>query len=64
MSQSKLNFQSTVMSEKNNLKKRVGHLPAGLAGTGPNGSFFEAPAWVDQTKAPGTTSQVAGSRKK
>ena len=33
-------------------------LPAGFAGTGPNGSFFEAPAWVDQTKAPGTTSQV------
>jgi len=48
------------MSEKNDLKKRViGHLPAGLAGTGPNGSFFEAPAWVDQTKAPGTTSQEA-----
>ena len=28
------------------------------AGTGPNGSFFEAPAWVDKSKAPGTTSQV------
>ena len=46
------------MSEKIHLRKRVGLLPAGLAGTGPNGSFFEAPSWVDQTKAPGTTSQV------
>ena len=33
-------------------------LPGGFAGTGPNGSFFEAPAWVDKSKAPGTTSQV------
>ena len=48
------------MSEKIHLRKRVGLLPAGLAGTGPNGSFFEAPSWVDQTKAPGTTSQVRG----
>merc|ERR1712156_1074442 len=34
-------------------------LPGGFAGTGPNGSFFEAPAWVDKSKAPGTTSQEA-----
>merc|ERR1711990_843524 len=32
-------------------------LPGGFAGTGPNGSFFEAPVWVDQSNAPGTTSQ-------
>ena len=61
--------------DENTTKKRVGVLPAGLAGTGPdvhrtiptiwilagtgpNGSFFEPPAWVDQKKAPGTTSQV------
>ena len=23
-------------------------LPGGFAGTGPNGSFFETPAWVDK----------------
>ena len=34
-------------------------LPGGFAGTGPNGSFFEPPAWVDKSKAPGTTSQVS-----
>ena len=50
----------TIMSEKSHLRKRVGLLPAGLAGTGPNGSFFESPSWVDQSKAPGTTSQVEG----
>lgn len=33
-------------------------LPGGFAGTGPNGSFFEAPKWVDKKKAPGTTSQT------
>ena len=32
-------------------------LPGGFAGTGPNGSFFEAPEWVDKSKAPGMTSQ-------
>ena len=65
------------MADEDTAKKRVGVLPAGLAGTGPdvhstvptiwiltltgtgpNGSFFEPPAWVDQKKAPGTTSQV------
>ena len=67
----------TTMADEDTAKKRVGVLPAGLAGTGPdvhstvptiwiltltgtgpNGSFFEPPAWVDQKKAPGTTSQV------
>jgi len=33
-------------------------LPGGFAGTGPNGSFFESPPWVDTDKAPGTTSQA------
>ena len=49
-------------------------IPGGLAGTGPNGSFFESQAWVDQVrlcqassfpqpacdqaKAPGMTSQT------
>ena len=33
-------------------------LPGGFAGTGPNGSFFETPAWVDKEKAPGMTSQA------
>merc|ERR550517_155098 len=37
--------------------KRCQLVPGGFAGTGPNGSFFEAPAWVDKSKAPGTTSQ-------
>jgi len=32
-------------------------IPGGFAGTGPNGSFFEAPEWVDKSKAPGMTSQ-------
>jgi hypothetical protein len=27
--------------------------PSGFAGTGPNGSFFETPGWVDKTKPPG-----------
>ena len=70
-------FNVTLMADEDTTKKRVGVLPAGLAGTwpdvhstvptiwiltlpgtGPNGSFFEPPAWVDQKKAPGTTSQV------
>merc|ERR1719357_602102 len=38
-------------------KKRQSVLPAGFAGAGPNGSFFEAPEWVDQSKPPGQTSQ-------
>ena len=33
-------------------------IPGGFAGTGPNGSFFEAPAWDDKTKKPGMTSQA------
>ena len=36
-------------------RKRI--LPAGFAGTGPTGSFFETPGWVDQSKPPGMTSQ-------
>ena len=34
-------------------------LPGGLAGTGPHGSFFERPGWVDESLAPGHTSQEA-----
>jgi len=33
-------------------------IPGGFAGTGPNGSFFETPGWVDKEKAPGMTSQA------
>jgi len=33
-------------------------IPGGFAGTGPTGSFFEAPAWVDKAKKPGMTSQA------
>jgi len=33
-------------------------LPGGFAGTGPNGSFFETPGWVDKEKPPGMTSQT------
>jgi len=33
-------------------------VPGGFAGTGPNGSFFETPGWVDKDKAPGMTSQT------
>ena len=32
-------------------------IPGGFAGTGPNGSFFETPEWVDKNKPPGLTSQ-------
>ena len=31
-----------------NLQKIL--LPKGFAGTGPNGSFFETPEWVDKSK--------------
>jgi hypothetical protein len=30
----------------------------GIAGTGPNGSFFEAPGWVNLALKPGATKQV------
>ena len=39
-------------------EKKCQIIPGGLAGTGPNGSFFETPAWVDKEKAPGMTSQA------
>ena len=38
--------------------KKCQIIPGGFAGSGPNGSFFEAPAWVDKDKAPGMTSQA------
>ena len=41
-------------STKENNNKKI-WLPKGFAGTGPNGSFFEAPEWVDQSKPPGLT---------
>ena len=37
-------------------KKKCNVIPAGFAGSGPNGSFFEAPAHVDQSKKPGSSS--------
>merc|ERR1711963_74061 len=33
-------------------------LLGGFAGSGPNGSFFETPGWVDKEKPPGMTSQT------
>ena len=33
-------------------------IPGGFAGSGPTGSFFESPGWVDREKAPGLTSQT------
>ena len=37
--------------------EKTSFIPGGFAGTGPNGKFFEAPAWVDKDKPPGITSQ-------
>ena len=54
------------MTEPKNIKnpeegkspgKRFQIIPGGFAGTGPNGSFFETPEWVDKNKPPGLTSQ-------
>ena len=39
------------MAEGKTKKRQI--LPAGFAGAGPNGSFFEAPEWVDQSKVSG-----------
>ena len=39
------------------MKKSSKIIPGGFAGTGPNGSFFETPEWVDKNKPPGLTSQ-------
>ena len=33
-------------------------IPGGFAGTGPNGSFFETPAWVDKEKPPGMSEEA------
>ena len=44
-----------VQDEKS--KKICQALPPGFAGTGPNGSFFETPEWVDKNNKPGLTSQ-------
>ena len=41
------------------VKRKCQVIPGGFAGTGPNGSFFEAPEWVDKNKPPGHTSQDA-----
>ena len=41
--------------------KRSQIIPGGFAGTGPNGSFFETPEWVDKNKPPGLTSQEKSS---
>jgi len=37
----------------------MGVLPPGVAGTGPDGGFYELPGWVDKKLQPGTTSQTA-----
>lgn len=41
--------------DNNNNNNKVWFIPKGFAGTGPNGSLFEAPEWVDQSKPPGLT---------
>ena len=46
-------------SQEDSQGKSFNKFPVGFAGTGPNGSFFEAPGWVDQKKPPGMTSQNA-----
>ena len=46
-------FPNMKRSESAKAAGKLQILPGGFAGTGPNGSFFEAPAWVDQSKAPG-----------
>ena len=42
-------------TKDNNNNKKIWFIPKGFAGRGPNGSFFEAPEWVDQSKPPGLT---------
>jgi sterol desaturase/sphingolipid hydroxylase (fatty acid hydroxylase superfamily) len=44
-------------SKTEEARARCQVLPGGFAGTGPNGSFFELPGWVDKSKSPGQTSQ-------
>ena len=41
----------TAESGDKNVGKRCQIIPGGFAGTGPNGSFFESPEWVDTRKA-------------
>ena len=41
------NSNTTIPNNKDFQKKL---LPKGFAGTGPNGSFFETPEWVDKSK--------------
>ena len=47
-----------VGGQETSQEKKCQIIPGGFAGTGPNGSFFETPAWVDKDKAPGMTSQA------
>ena len=42
-------------TKDNHNNKKIWFIPKGFAGRGPNGSFFEAPEWVDQSKPPGLT---------
>jgi len=42
---------------ENAAERKCQIIPGGFAGTGPTGSFFETPAWVDKSKSPGQTSQ-------
>ena len=45
------------MKKKSEISNSEKLFPPGFAGTGPNGSFFETPGWVDKSKPPGMTSQ-------
>lgn len=49
--------ETVIVNSGEDGRKTCQILPGGFAGTGPNGSFFESPAWVDKTKPPGLTSQ-------
>ena len=50
-----LNSKFEMSSLKKDNNKKIWFIPKGFSGTGPNGSFFEAPEWVDQSKPPGLT---------
>eukprot|EP00111_Clytia_hemisphaerica_P015027 TCONS_00044236-protein len=49
--------EKVVLKSQEEITTRCRVVPSGFAGIGPNGSFFEAPDWVDVKKTPGHTSQ-------
>ena len=51
--------EPVIVDSEEDVRKTCQIIPGGFAGTGPNGSFFESPGWVDKTKPPGLTSLEA-----